>query len=268
MRIGLVGLGTIGKQVAYAIRDGRAGSAELIAILEADASKVSDARDEQLAGIITANADEFFAADTEVIVEAAGHAALKLCAERALRSGRDLLAVSAGAFADREFLSSVKRAAEECKRRVAIPSGSLAALDAISSGAIGEIDEVTLVARKPPAAFKGTIAEEVALQVVDKPVCLYDGFAREAAELFPQNVNVVASLSLAGVGFDRTTIKMYADPTITHNTFELYARGDFGEVKVELKNIPYPENPKTGHLVVMSLIKAIRRLEERFIVGF
>lgn len=268
MRIGLVGLGTIGKQVAYAIRDGRAGGAQLVAILEADESKVRDARAEQLAGLITANADDFFDADTEVIVEAAGHAALKLCAERALRTGRDLLAVSAGAFADREFLATVKLAADESKRRVAIPSGSLAALDAISSGAIGEIEEVMLIARKPPAAFKGTIAEEAALSAGDKPICLYDGLAREAAALFPQNVNVVASLSLAGVGFDRTTIKMYADPTITHNTFELYARGDFGEVKVELKNIPYPENPKTGHLVVMSLIKAIRRLEERFIVGF
>ncbi len=268
MRIGLIGLGTIGKQVAYAILDGRGGNAQLAAILEGDAAKIHVARTEGLADIITADVDEFFGADTEVIVEAAGHAALKQCAERALRSGRDLLAVSAGAFADRDFLSRVERAAEECKRRVAIPSGSLAALDAVSSGAIGNIEEVTLVARKPPAAFKGTVAEDVAARVVDEPVCLYDGFAREAAELFPQNVNVVASLSLAGVGFDGTAIKMYADPTISHNTFELYARGEFGELKVELKNIPYPENPKTGHLVVMSLIKAIRRLEERFIVGF
>lgn len=268
MRVGLIGFGTIGKQVALAIRDGRAGSAELVAILEGDVTKINAARSERLAAIITADADEFFAAEIEVVVEAAGHAALKQYAERALRSGRDVLAVSAGAFADNEFLSSVRRAAEQTKRRLSIPSGSLAALDAISSGAIGEIDEVTLIARKPPAAFRGTVAEAVALSVADEPACLYEGPAREAAKRFPQNVNVVASLSLAGIGFDRTSIKMYADPTVTHNTFELHAHGEFGELTLELKNIPYPENPKTGHLVVLSLIKAVRRLHDTFIVGF
>jgi aspartate dehydrogenase len=268
MKIGLIGYGTIGREVASGILDGRAGRAILVALLEVDADKLALARAEKVAPTITADADEFFNADTEVIVEAAGHAALKLNAERALRSGRDMLAVSAGALSDQEFLSTIKRAAEECNRRFAIPSGSLAGLDAVSAGAIGEIETVTLTARKPPAAFKGTIAEKQAADSTDQPVCLYDGPAREAAKLFPQNVNVVASLSLAGIGFDRTTIKMYADPTIVHNTFELSARGEFGEVSLTLRNIPYPENPKTGHLVVMSLIKAIRRLDDNFIVGF
>jgi len=268
MKIGLIGYGTIGREVAAAIKDGRAGRAVLVALLEADKKKLVLAREEQLASTITADADEFFAADTEVIVEAAGHAALKMHAERALRSGLDILAVSAGAFADEEFYSAIKRIAEEHNRRFAIPSGLLAGLDAISAGAIGEIDKVTLTARKPPAAFKGTIAEQAASDTIDEAVCLYDGPAREAAKLFPQNVNVVASLSLAGVGFDRTTIKLYADPKVIRNIFELSASGEFGEVSLKLENIPYPENPKTGHLVVMSLIKAIRRLDDNFVVGF
>ena len=86
--------------------------------------------------------------------------------------------------------------------------------------------------------------------------------------LFPQNINVVAALSLSGVGFERTEIKMYADPTVQHNTFEILARGEFGELQLVLKNRPYPENPKTGYLVVMSLIKSIRRLQETVVVGF
>ncbi|HET9530465.1 MAG TPA: aspartate dehydrogenase domain-containing protein, partial [Blastocatellia bacterium] len=74
--------------------------------------------------------------------------------------------------------------------------------------------------------------------------------------------------SLAGVGFDRTTIKMYADPSVKHNTFELRASGEFGEVSLNLKNNPYPENPKTGRLVVLSVIRAIRRLQESVIIGW
>jgi aspartate dehydrogenase len=219
-------------------------------------------------GRITTNADEFFAASLDVIIEAAGHAAVRQYAERALRSGRDFLMVGVGAFVDDELLASVKRAAAESGRRLMIPSGALGGLDAISSGAVGMLEEVVLIARKPPAAWMGTRAEEAASRAVTEPVCFYEGTAREAARLYPQNVNVAAALSLAGIGLDRTNIRIYADPTIKHNTFELHARGDFGEIRLELKNRPYPENPKTGHLVVMSLIKAIRRLQDSVVVGF
>jgi aspartate dehydrogenase len=217
---------------------------------------------------ITDYAEEFFTSDTEVIIEAAGHGALKQYAERSLRSGRDMLAVSVGALADESLLASIQQATAETNRRLLIPSGAIGALDAISSGAIGAIEQVTLVVRKPPAAWKGTAAEEVASQVLDVPVCFYEGRAREAISAFPQNVNVLAALSLAGIGFDRTAVKMYVDPTVKHNTFELNSQGEFGELKVELRNRPYPQNPKTGHLVVFSLIKAVRRLQERVIVGF
>lgn len=268
MNIGLIGFGTIGRAVARAVHDGRAGNAELVALLVRDLTRV---RADGLLGPacrVTANANEFFTTDMEVVVEAAGHAALKQFAERTLHSGRDLLAVSVGAFCDEEVLASVRRAAEESGRKLLIPSGALGALDAISSSAVGTLDDVTLTVRKPPAAWKGTPAEQIASSAQDKAVCIYEGRARDAARAFPQNVNVAAALSLAGIGFDRTKIKMFADPDVTHNTFELVARGDFGEVKLELKNRPYPENPKTGYLVVMSLIKSIRRLQESVIVGF
>ncbi len=268
MRIGVIGFGTIGRAVARAIRDNRAGSVRLVAVLVRDVNKVSAAEVEPLACKVTADADEFFAVDTQVIIEAAGHAAVRQYAERSLRSGRDMLAVSAGAFVDDDLLAAIKNTAAESGRRFMIPSGALGGLDAISSGAVGALDEVTLIARKPPAAWKGTPAEEAASRAVDGPVCFYEGQAREAARLFPQNVNVSAALSLGGIGLDRTNIRMYADPSVKHNTFELVAHGDFGELKLELKNKPYPENPKTGHLVVMSVIKSLRRLQDTFIVGF
>lgn len=268
MHIGLIGFGTIGKAVAHAVQEGRAGEAKIVAVLVRDTSKIESTEADLFHGKITTDPDEFFSADMEVVIEAAGHGALKQYAERALRSGRDMLAVSAGALADDSLLSSIRHAAEESKRKLLIPSGALGALDGISAGAIGAIEEVTLIVRKPPAAWKGTPAEEVASKAADAPVCFYEGMAREATRAFPQNVNVLATLSLAGIGFERTRVKMYVDSTVKHNTFELISRGEFGELKLELKNRPYPENPKTGHLVVLSLIKAIRRLQETIIVGF
>jgi len=268
MHIGLIGLGTIGKEVARAVREGRAGEASIVTILVRDTRKFLPHETNLLHGKITADPEEFFSSDMEVAIEVAGHEALRQYAERTLRSGRDMLAVSVGALADESLLSSIRRATEESNRRLLIPSGALGALDAISAGAIGAIEEITLVVRKAPAAWKGTAAEEVASRAADVPICFYEGKAREATRAFPQNVNVLAALSLAGIGFDQTNVKMYVDPTVKHNTFELTSRGDFGELKVELKNRPYPENPKTGHLVVLSVIKAIQRLQERIIVGF
>jgi len=268
MRIGLIGYGTIGRAVAKAIRAGQAGSVELAALLVRDAGRVSADEVKQLQCKVTADPDEFFATETGVVVEVAGHAALKLYAERALRSGRDVITVSVGALADDMFLSAIKHAAEAGGRRLLIPSGALGALDAISSAAIGEIEEITLLVRKPPVAWVGTPAEEAAMKVTDEAVCVYEGRVRKAAGLFPQNVNVASALSLAGIGFDRTIIRICADPTIKHNMFELHARGDFGELKLELKNRPRPENPKTGYLVVMSVIKAIRRLQDKIIIGY
>lgn len=268
MRIGLIGFGTIGRAVARAVCDGRAGSAKLSAVLVRDLSKIGVADIERIGCKMTTEPDEFFAADMEMVVEAAGHSALRQYAERTLRSGRHLLAVSVGAFADESLLAAVRRAAEESGRRLLVPSGALGGLDAVSSGAVGAMEEVILTVRKPPLAWKGTPAENIAARAADEAVCFYEGGAREAAKLFPQNVNVLAALSLAGIGFERTKVYMLVDPALAHNTFELLARGDFGEIKLELKNRPYPENPKTGHLVVMSLIKAIRRLEEPIIVGF
>jgi aspartate dehydrogenase len=268
MRIGMIGFGTIGRAVARALSEGRVGNAELAAVLVRHVEKARAVRITKPGLMITANADEFFASEIDVVVEAAGHAGLKLYAERALRRGLDVLAVSVGAFADDDFNSSVTRAAGENHCRLLIPSGALGGLDAISAASVGELDQVVLVARKPPAAWKGTPAEAAASQAVSEPICFYEGRAREAARLYPQNVNVVAALSLAGIGFDKTTIRMFADPTVKQNTFELNASGEFGEIRLELKNNPYPENPKTGRLVVMSVIRAIRRLQENVIVGW
>ena len=39
----------------------------------------------------------------------------------------------------------------------------------------------------------------------------------------------------------------------------VFARGEFGELRIVLQNIP-TENPKTGRLTAMSMIKALRNL--------
>jgi aspartate dehydrogenase len=267
MRIGLIGFGAIGRTVAKAVAAGAAGDTAIVAILVRNPAKYEgEAGDSSFS--FFSDPDLFFDCRMNMVVEVAGHDALRSYAERSLLSGLDYLTVSVGAFADDELLERVRSAAASSGRRVLIPSGAIGGLDAISAGAVGQLDEVTITSRKPPLAWKGTVAErEVDLDLVTEPVCLYEGPARKAAALYPQNVNVQAALSLAGIGMDRTRSRVFADPNVDQNTHEIFARGAFGEVRVTISNTPSDESPKTGRITAMSVIKAIRNLTAPIVVG-
>ena len=267
IRIGLIGFGTIGRAVAQAVQEGTAGDTSIGAILVRNPQRYSS--DAALyPWKFTEDPEEFFSREMDLVAEAAGHEAVRRYAVRCLESGRDLLTISAGAFADEALLSSVREAALTAGRRVLIPSGAIGGLDAIAAAALGGLVEVTITTRKPPLAWKGTVAEQqIDLESVVEPVCLYSGSAREAARLYPQNVNVQAALALAGIGMDRTQSGVYADPGARHNTHEITARGYFGEVRIVIGNIPSETSPKTGRLAALSMIRTIRNLTAPLVVG-
>ena len=267
IKLGLIGFGAVGSAVAEAIQEGKAGDARLVQVLVRSPQKHAQ-DDGSRTWRLTADPDAFFSEPMDLVVETAGHEALRQYAVRALRSGRDLLTISAGAFAEDDLLQQIREEAAASGRRVLIPSGAIGGLDAITSAAVGGLKEVTIITRKPPRAWKGTVAERrVDLSGLTEPVCLYAGPAREAAKLYPQNVNVQATLALAGIGLDATRSAVYADPSVHHNTHEIAARGAFGEIRITISNLASEASAKTGKIVAMSVIKAIRNLTSSFVVG-
>ena len=263
LRVGLIGLGAIGRPLAEAIGAGCAGPVVVSAVLVREPS-----RHAPLSGgaLVTADRAAFLAQPMSLVVEAGGHAAVREYGEAVLTSGRDLMVVSAGAFADEELLARLQTAAQTVGRQILVPSGAIAGLDTISAAAVGGLEAVSITTRKPPAAWRGTAGEARALAATE-PVLLYEGPARAGVALFPQNVNVAAALGLAGVGLDATTMRVYADPTVAVNTHEVQARGAFGELRLLLQNIPSAENPKTGRIVAMSVLKAVRNRLAPLVVG-
>jgi aspartate dehydrogenase len=263
LRVGIIGLGAIGRPLAEAIAAGKAGPVAVAAALVRE-----PARHAPLGGgtLVTADSAAFLAQPMSLVVEAGGHAAVRKYGEAVLASGRDLMVVSVGAFADEELLARLQTAARAAGRQILIPSGAIAGLDTISAAAVGGLAEVSITTRKPPAAWRGTAGEARALAAT-APVLLYDGPARAGVRLFPQNVNVAAALALAGVGLDATTMRVYADPTVSLNTHEVLARGAFGELRLVLQNVPSTENPKTGRIVAMSVLKAVRNRLAPLVVG-
>ena len=268
MNIGLIGYGTIGRVLTRAIEEGKAGPVRLVAVKDMD----EDAPFESTAGgpIYTADIDAFLANDMQVVVEAASQAVLKEYAPRVLRSGRDLVVMSTGTFSDEVFLRNIMDLSSKYAARLFIPSGAIGGLDVLSAACIDEIQEVTLTTTKPPRALKGartTLEPDLDLDRLTEPTCIYDGPAEEAVVKYPKNVNVAAALSMAGIGFARTTVRIVADPKAQINQHRIEAKGSFGELTLELKLRPSPSNPKTTYLAALSVVSLVKKLTERIRVG-
>jgi aspartate dehydrogenase len=266
LRAGIIGYGTLGKSISKLIESGQAGDVVLQSILVRTPLGPLDYSPAQCT--VTTNEDVFFTQNLDIIIEAAGHHALQLYGEKALTSGLHLIILSVGALADLDFYENLQAAAAKCKKQMIIPSGAIAGLDRIAAGVLGEIDEITLITRKPPKSWYGTIAEEkVDLGTITDPVCIFEGNARSAAKLFPQNVNVSAALSLAGIGFEETKVQVYVDPTIQMNTHTIVAKGYFGQMETTIQNNPFKENPKSSPIVAMSVAKVLQNLTSSVVIG-
>ena len=263
IKVGIIGYGTLGKSISELIKAGQAGDVVLQNILVRTPLENSP---EQCT--VTTNEDMFFNEDLDIIIEAAGHHALQLYGEKALSSGSNLVILSVGALADRDFYESLQTTAAKYNKQMIILSGAIAGLDRIAAGVLGEIDEITLITRKPPKSWYGSIAEEkVNLETITEPICIFEGNARHAAKLFPQNVNVSAALSLAGIGFDETKVQVFVDPTIQMNTHTIIAKGYFGQMETTIQNNPFPENPKSSPIVAMSVAKVLRNQTNSVVIG-
>jgi aspartate dehydrogenase len=204
--------------------------------------------------------DDLIAARPDLVVECATHAAVRETVPRLLAAGIDVVIVSIGALGEPATVARIEEAARRGGARAAAVSGAIGGLDVLRAAALAGLDSVTYVGRKPPAAWTGTPAEQILdLATLAEATVFYEGSAVEAARDYPKNTNVTAAVALAGVGFERTRVRLIADPAAPGNIHELEARGAFGDFRIVLNNKPLPENPKTSWLAALSVEQAVLR---------
>ena len=267
-RIGIVGAGAIGKEIARAIDDGTI-PAKLEAIWDRDrheaeefaASLKSKPRVLPLPELVEAS---------NFVVEAAAQTAVREVAVAALTRGKSIMVMSVGAFADKELLETVRSLAKQHLCSVYVPSGAVCGLDGVKSAAVCRIDSVTITTRKPKEGLRGApfiVRNHIDIDRFTEPTEIFSGPAAVAIREFPANVNVAASLSLVGVGFERTLVRVIVDPTIRRNMHEISVRGDFGELHTVVENVPSKTNPKTSFLAALSAIATLRQVCEPLKIG-
>jgi aspartate dehydrogenase len=126
-----------------------------------------------------------------------------------------------------------------------------------------------MTTRKPPIGLKGAPYLErngISVEGLTEAKRVFSGTAREAAEGFPANLNVVAALSLAGIGPDRTMIDIWADPAVTRNCHNIDVVADSANFSMSIENVP-SDNPKTGRIVALSVLAALRKMGAPLRVG-
>lgn len=272
LTVGLLGFGTIGREVAGAIAAERI-DARLVAVLDHHPGETETALEDLFEGDAppVVSSLEDLTAEADLVIEAAGGPAVDEAAVATLDAGCDLLVMSVGAFADQDLLERVMDAAGRNDASVHAPSGAIAGLDAVKTAAVtGDLEAVSLTTTKPPEGLAGApyVSQQgIDLDSIDRPTVVFEGSAREAAPAFPSNINVAMALALAGIGPDRTEVSIVADPDESNNVHHIEASGRVGEIETTVRNVPSPTNPKTSYLAAVSAIETLRGMTSTLRVG-
>tara|TARA_B100000676_G_scaffold86823_1_gene86766 strand:- start:276 stop:1160 length:885 start_codon:yes stop_codon:yes gene_type:complete len=261
-RIGLLGCGSIGTQIAIAIDTGII-PAKLTHIFDEDKEKsTSLASKLKNKPEIVENVHLLSSNPIDLVVEAASQDAVSDNALSILQNRKDLVIMSSGALLDESVFEIISDACKELKKTVYLPSGAISGIDAIKS-VKNELDSVVLTTTKHPNSLKGAKFFDdfkINLDEINEPSTIFEGTASEAVRLFPKNINVSALLSISGLGSHETIVKIIADPTTTKNTHEIAARGKFGQITTKIENVPDSNNPRTSRLAILSAIETIRSI--------
>jgi aspartate dehydrogenase len=259
-----MGYGAIGQVLTAGLFD--ASGPQLVAVL-VRSRQVEEARAVLPSGIaVVTTVPELLAAPPDLVVETAGQGAVREHGQEVLGAGVDLMIVSTGALAEEAVLDTLQAEAARTGARILIPAGAIAGLDGLGSLKAAGLTSVTYTSTKPPLAWRGTPAEElVDLASVEERTVFFEGTAREAALSYPKNANLAATVALAGLGLDRTTVRLVADPAAAGNTGMIEAASEIGDMTVIMAGRA-SANPKTSASTAYSLLHAVRSRSATFVI--
>ena len=258
MNIGLIGAGAIANFLLKEINDAGHEQLRITSVYVRNREKYQGLEAEFGVKLYT-DFDTFLESDIDLVVEAANVEAVRNLLPATIKKKSAVL-ISIGALVDETLLTEITELASKHHHVIHLPSGAIGGLDLLQNAhALKAVKKVSLTTRKPAhTLMDGAVTEET---------ILFEGNAAEAIKQFPKNINVSIVLSLAGLGIERTKVRIIADPHIEKNIHQIEMAGDFGETTFTIKNNPLPSNPKTSYLAAMSILGTLDRLGKNIRIG-
>jgi len=254
--IGIIGCGVIGAFLAKETEKRLFPFINGIVLFDLDKT-----RSEGLAGTLKhselAPSVEEVIKRSDLVVEAATGEAAREVLDIALSQKKDVMIMSVGGLLGNvHFIDKFR----EARLSLILPSGAIAGIDGLKSFKVAGIQEVNLTTRKSPKSIAGSaylLEKGINVDCIKEETIIFEGNAKEAVKAFPKNINVSALLSIAGIGSEKTKVKIIVSPEYTKNTHEIEITGLSGKLTVRAENVPSPDNPKTSYLAALSAVRAL-----------
>ncbi|MEW5937583.1 MAG: aspartate dehydrogenase [Candidatus Thermoplasmatota archaeon] len=267
MKVCVIGAGSIGTTLASAMEG--IDEIEQVYVIDNSRRKI-EALERSLTKVKGAESFDDLLGQVDLVIEAASQRAVEEYLPLALERGKDFMLMSVGALLNEEFRSRCRVLAKQHGAHIYIPSGAVCGIEGLCAAAEEDLEEVVLISYKHPKALEGVEylrRRGIDLSKITRPRVVFDGTASDAVRHFPKNVNVAATISLAGLGFERTRVKIVVDPKVTKNMHRIVVKGRMGEIEVWCRNTPFPDNPRTSYLAALSVIAAVRKIAGNMWIG-
>lgn len=262
MKIGVIGCGAIGSVLCKFI-DKELKDSKLVAICDIDKNKVKNLLKDLKNKPEVTNIDGVIK-KSELVIEGVHPKIVRELLKKCIMHRKHLMVMSVAGLIQNQALL------KKLTARLFIPSGAICGIDGIKAANIEKISSAKIISTKSPKSLEGApyiIKNKIDLKKIKNKKKIFEGSALEAIEGFPQNVNVAATLSLAGIGAKKTKVIIIADPKIKRNMHEIQVIGTFGKLTTKTENVVSPLNPKTSHLAVLSACATLERLTGNIKMG-
>lgn len=257
--VGIIGCGTIGSELARLIRRNFSSLAAVRFVCDHHLPKAVRLKRKLGPSCAVVSMRELIDR-SDLVIEAASAAVSADVALHALAKGKQVLVMSVGGL-----IRTLPRVLKACRGngKLWIPSGAIAGIDGVLASREGRIRRVKLITQKPPRSLESAPyfrKKRFPRLTGRRPVCLFRGSAAEAVKHFPQNINVAAVLSLAGLGARKTSVEIWTAKSLTRNCHRIRVESDAGVIETSVENVPAPGNPKTSYLAILSAAATIRKI--------
>lgn len=266
MFIAIIGCGSVAAGVCQGVAEGKAGDVKVVKVYDHNLSKAKKLA--KSFGARAAASVEELTSDPSVnlVIEAASQNAVGQYAEAVLRSGKNLLVLSVGALGGGKA-QELAALAESYGTRIFVPTGAIVGIDGLRASETMGLASVEVEFRKPLSHFKEDLTKYVRNpSSITAATTIFEGSAIEAVKLFPRSVNVSITAGLAGLGPERTRVRMVVDPSVSRNIITLRASGQAGEITAQTANILTP-GLGSSYLTIASVLGLLKSMNRSLVIG-